>query len=236
MHCYENQRSDTVYLLEPPPLLNQGQPFQMSLELDKTSTMMALVMLLFALSLMDLQQISAFKKIVDLSHVYNNKTLPWPSEKSERFRFTKREKYSSPHYEANSFAMAEHGGTHVDAPRHFVAGGYGIEKIPLSKLIGYAVVVNVTEKASSNRDLLVGKAEFNEHETKFGKIPDDSIVLLYSGGFTEKVLLSFLYYFIQSPVRMCCNFRIGPDRLERISIITRQNETTSYQTETFIVQ
>ena len=149
--------------------------------------MMALVMLIFTLSFVDLPQISAVKKIVDLSHVYNNKTLPWPSEKSERFRFTKREKYSSPHYEANSFAMAEHGGTHVDAPRHFVAGGYGVEKIPLSKLIGHTVVVNVTKKASSNRDLLIGKAEFNEHEAEFGTIPDDSIVLLYSGRFPIKL-------------------------------------------------
>ena len=144
---------------------------------------MALVMLMFTLSFMDLPQISAVNKFVDLSHVYNNKTLPWPSEKSERFRFTKRESYSSPYYEANSFAMAEHGGTHVDAPRHFVAGGYGVEKIPLSKLIGHTVVVNVTKKASSNRDLLIGKAEFYEHEARFGTIPDDSIVLLYSGRF-----------------------------------------------------
>ena len=123
----------------------------------------------------------AVRWTVDLSYTYNNTTLPWPSEKSERFRFTKREKYDSPHYEANSFAVAEHGGTHVDAPRHFQAGGGSVPDIPLSKLIGYTVVINVTRRAAADRDLQIDVSDFNNHESSFGRIPPDSIILLHTG-------------------------------------------------------
>ncbi|XP_065069641.1 kynurenine formamidase-like isoform X2 [Rhopilema esculentum] len=137
----------------------------------------------FVLSLFLLSYIEVLlgKHLVDLSYTYNNQTLNWPTERKERFRFTKREKYDSPHYEANSFSVAEHTGTHIDAPRHFVAGGYGVARIPLSRLIGLSVVINVTEQARLNSDLQIGEVHFREHEKKFGRIPDDSIVLLYTG-------------------------------------------------------
>lgn len=138
-----------------------------------------LVLVVFVFS--SIGKTNSAKHIVDLSYAYDNTTLPWPSEKSERFRFTKREKYDSPHYEANSFAVAEHGGTHVDAPRHFKAGGGSVSDILLSKLIGYTVVVNVTERAASNRDLLIDESDFKMHEKIHGKIPHNSIVLLSTG-------------------------------------------------------
>ena len=139
-----------------------------------------LFVLLFVAS-SQIRNYCAVEQTVDLTHTYDNTTLPWPSEKSERFRFTKREKYDSPHYEANSFAVAEHGGTHVDAPRHFIAGGGSVGDIPLSKLIGNCVVINATQRAGSNRDLQITEPDFKNHESRFGKIPQNSIVLLYTG-------------------------------------------------------
>lgn len=38
------------------------------------------------------------------------------------------------------FSMGAHNGTHVDAPRHFLDDGDGIDRIPLEKLIGEALV------------------------------------------------------------------------------------------------
>ena len=150
--------------------------------MEKSRKDMALVILVVAIiASSQLYECYAAEQTVDLTHRYDNTTLPWPSEKSERFRFTKREKYDSPHYEANSFAVAEHGGTHVDAPRHFKAGGGSVADIPLSKLIGYTVVVNVTAQADSNRDMLINVSDFESYESKFGNIPENSIVLLYTG-------------------------------------------------------
>lgn len=47
--------------------------------------------------------------------------------------------------EANVTRLAAgvHIGTHVDAPRHFIAGGAGIDELPLEVLVGEAVVVSL---------------------------------------------------------------------------------------------
>ena len=66
------------------------------------------------------QQQPSSKVTVDLSYDFDNGTIYWPTAKSfhhdEVFRGrTPRDFY----YEANNFAAAEHGGTHMDAPTHF---------------------------------------------------------------------------------------------------------------------
>ena len=66
------------------------------------------------------QQQSSSKVTIDLSYDFDNGTIYWPTAKSfhhdEVFRGqTQRDFY----YEANNFAAAEHGGTHMDAPTHF---------------------------------------------------------------------------------------------------------------------
>ena len=39
--------------------------------------------------------------------------------------------------------MAEHGGTHLDAPIHFFKDGETVDEISLERLIGPGVVVNI---------------------------------------------------------------------------------------------
>eukprot|EP00794_Sanderia_malayensis_P007881 gene7881-8732_t len=140
-------------------------------------------LLLTATALVTSTFVAATIKFVDLSYAYDNTTLTWPSDKESKFRFIKRTKAktASYEYEANSFSVAEHSGTHLDAPRHFAAGKHSSAEVPLQKLIGTAVVVNVVDKAKNNSDLLIDVIDFENHEKKFGRIPDDSIILLYSG-------------------------------------------------------
>ncbi len=40
-----------------------------------------------------------------------------------------------------AFSMCAHNGTHIDAPRHFLENGKAVEEISLSKMVGYAYVV-----------------------------------------------------------------------------------------------
>ena len=61
--------------------------------------------------------------IVDLSHDYGEQTIFWPT--AESFKLEKVADGETPqgyYYAANSFATAEHGGTHLDAPLHFARG------------------------------------------------------------------------------------------------------------------
>ena len=46
-------------------------------------------------------------------------------------------------YESNAFFTAEHGGTHLDAPAHFFEGAMRTHEIPMNKLVGPGVVINV---------------------------------------------------------------------------------------------
>jgi len=43
-------------------------------------------------------------------------------------------------YNLTSFSMCAHNGTHVDAPRHFIAGGKSVDELPLAAFVGLAYV------------------------------------------------------------------------------------------------
>lgn len=45
-------------------------------------------------------------------------------------------------YNLTAFYMCAHNGTHIDAPRHFIADGKSVEAIPLEKTVGTAYVAN----------------------------------------------------------------------------------------------
>ena len=53
------------------------------------------------------------------------------------------------YYAANNFFTSEHGGTHLDAPVHFAQGRQTVDQIPLERLIGAAVVIDVTDAAAT---------------------------------------------------------------------------------------
>lgn len=61
--------------------------------------------------------------------------------------------FSAPRYElpCEGFAsklliVSDHGGTHVDAPSHFIKDGKNIDEVPLQQLIGSAVCIDVSDK------------------------------------------------------------------------------------------
>ena len=120
--------------------------------------------------------------LVDLSHSYSNETIYWPTEESFRFEqefdgITENGYY----YAANKFCSPEHGGTHIDAPIHFFQDGTTIDQIPITRLFGQAVVIDVTKKSEKNSDYEVSTEDFADWESSHGKIPNDSIVLLNTG-------------------------------------------------------
>lgn len=121
-------------------------------------------------------------QIVDLTHSFDADAIYWPTE--EGFVFEKGPAGPTPggyHYEAHRFRSAEHGGTHVDAPSHFDAAGLPVDRVPLEKLMGPAVVVDVEAAAAANRDHRASRADFEASEARYGKIPDGAIVLIRTG-------------------------------------------------------
>jgi kynurenine formamidase len=121
-------------------------------------------------------------KIVDLSHAFDADTIYWPTEQGFRFeRGNNGVTAKGYYYAANRFATAEHGGTHLDAPIHFAADHQTADQIDLRKLMGEAVVGDVTGKCRDNPDYLIGVDDLREWETKYSRNLDDVIVLLRTG-------------------------------------------------------
>jgi kynurenine formamidase len=120
--------------------------------------------------------------LVDLSHAYDAQTIFWPT--AEGFRLEKVSDGLTPagyYYAANNFAGAEHGGTHIDAPLHFAQGHESVDQIPLERLVGPAVIVDVTAKADANADYQIGVDDFTAWERANGPLPRDAILLLRTG-------------------------------------------------------
>jgi len=130
----------------------------------------------------DAARVLADGRWIDLTWDFEESTVYWPTNisfKHDTVFYGINDKgyfYSSFKYSAE-----EHGGTHFDAPIHFAQGGRTIEQITLKELTGPALVVDVSEQSSLNRDYLVSTDDFLGWEKKYGLIPEHSIILLNTG-------------------------------------------------------
>jgi kynurenine formamidase len=121
-------------------------------------------------------------KIVDLSHSYDADTIFWPTE--DGFRLEKEQDGINDkgfYYASNKFTTAEHGGTHIDAPRHFAQGHPTVDQIPLEQLIGQAILVDVAAKCEQNPDYLISPDDLQQWEQQNGAIPNGAIVIFRTG-------------------------------------------------------
>jgi kynurenine formamidase len=120
--------------------------------------------------------------LVDLSHTYDAQTIYWPT--AEGFQLRKDADGVTPagfYYAANSLFTSEHGGTHIDAPVHFAQGHQTVDRIPLDRLIGPALVIDVTAQSEANADYQVTTEDVARFEREHGVIPDDAILLIRTG-------------------------------------------------------
>lgn len=120
--------------------------------------------------------------LVDLTHPFDADTVYWPTEEG----FVHERGFAGRTdggywYEAHRFRGAEHGGTHLDAPVHFAEGRATADAIALERLVGPAIVVDVSAACATNRDHAVGVADLEAWERAHGAIPEGAIVLLRTG-------------------------------------------------------
>ena len=126
--------------------------------------------------------VSAAETWVDLTHPFGADTIFWPTEKG--FQFDEGNNGPTPkgyYYAANRFTTAEHGGTHLDAPRHFSAAGQTADAIPVERFVGDAVVVDVSEKCATNPVYEITPDDLVAWEAEHRRQLVDVIVLLKTG-------------------------------------------------------
>jgi kynurenine formamidase len=181
-------------------------------------------------------------RLIDLTHAFGADTIVWPTE--QNFQLVVQQAGETPggHYSAsNRLEMAEHGGTHIDAPihpptqeataarppqssatedgssrggmrsgcppklwrrrtcfggfrrrhqrdhgckavgLHFAQGGQTLDQVPIDRLVGVGVRIDVTAPCARNRGYLVIIQDFERWESAHGLILNRSIVLLHTG-------------------------------------------------------
>ena len=122
------------------------------------------------------------REIVDLTWTLDETTIAWPTSPG----FTLETQFDGVteggwYYLSHVFHGPEHGGTHIDAPVHFHQGRQATDEIPLRRLIGPGVTIDVRDACADDRDYLVGVDDFEAWERTHGSMPEGAIVLLHTG-------------------------------------------------------
>ena len=121
-------------------------------------------------------------KWIDLTYDFDDQTIFWPTAESFLLDTVfAGHTIGGYYYSAFQFCLAEHGGTHLDAPVHFSEGKWTVDQIPVEKGIGPAVVVDVSEKALADSDYLISINDVAEWESDHGEIPDESMIFFKTG-------------------------------------------------------
>jgi kynurenine formamidase len=127
--------------------------------------------------------------IVDLTQPLSDRTpvirLPKPFVNTPGFTLHELSRYDDrgPAWYWNAFEAGEHVGTHVDAPVHWVSGkdGDDVGQIPLTRLVGLAVVIDKSKESAENPDYLLTVDDIRVFEDQHGALPDGGWLLYRTG-------------------------------------------------------
>ncbi len=121
-------------------------------------------------------------KVIDLTYDFDEETIYWPTAKPflwEKEVWGRSE--GGYWYAAARYSASEHGGTHLDAPIHFGEAGSATDQIALSRLVGPAVVIDISKACDKDPDYRLTVDDVTGWEKSNGMIPVDSIVLIRTG-------------------------------------------------------
>ncbi|MFM7185232.1 MAG: cyclase family protein [Planctomycetota bacterium] len=119
---------------------------------------------------------------IDLTHAFDAATIYWPTEQGFQFEpGANGPTAKGYYYAANRFATAEHGGTHLDAPRHFAEGMHTVDEIEVDRLVGEAAVIDVRAKCVADPVYEATADDLVAWEAAQGRQLVDVIVLVRTG-------------------------------------------------------
>jgi len=121
-------------------------------------------------------------EFVDLTHAFGPETIVWPTEQDFKLVVqAEGETAGGYYYASNRMELPEHGGTHLDAPIHFSRGKQTLDQIPLERLAGTAVRIDLSAACAADRDYRISVQDLERWEALHGRIPNQAIVMLQTG-------------------------------------------------------
>jgi arylformamidase len=92
-------------------------------------------------------------QIYDVTRTLQAGMATWPGEPGPDLSLIKQMSAGQA-ADVSHLSLGVHTGTHVDAPRHFIPGGAGVESLPLTALIGPARVASIKHEGAIRADEL----------------------------------------------------------------------------------
>lgn len=120
-------------------------------------------------------------RVVDLAHALNPQNPYWPGPGYGPFKYEIFATLEKDGVLSGRFALAEHTGTHLDAPNHFATGQISVDKLSAQQLFVPAVVIDVKSKSAENADYLLSPTDITAWEQAHIRIPQNAVVMLYTG-------------------------------------------------------
>lgn len=84
------------------------------------------------------------RRFLDISRLINENMFIYPGDPKPKFE--KISTIENDKVEVTRITLGSHTGTHIDAQKHFIYDGIGIDKEPLNKFIGEAYVIDLSNK------------------------------------------------------------------------------------------
>jgi len=113
------------------------------------------------------------RTLVDLSQPWHSLTPGWPTYGAPIVQWAKR--LSVERVNAQRIETMLHVGTHIDAPMHFVGNGKDVASLPLERLYGPAVVVDISDDCGDYD--IYGP----EHITSKVEVREGDILIIHTG-------------------------------------------------------
>ena len=102
--------------------------------------------------------------IYDVSVPITNAMPVWPGDPPVQLSAKSHLSQDKSHtVKLTAIEMGSHTGTHMDAPRHFIPGGKGIDVMPLDATVGKARVIEIRDTRS------IGPEELKKHGLRRGE-------------------------------------------------------------------
>ncbi len=76
-------------------------------------------------------------------------------------------------------------GTHVDPPSHFIAGGRTLDEVRVEDMLLTLVVLDARDRVAADADYVVDLALIEDHERRYGPIPEGAFIAFASGWSTR---------------------------------------------------
>ncbi len=119
----------------------------------------------------------AHASVIDLTQPLSPRTPTFPPHPP--LRVIETANHAADGYATRSLELAEHTGTHIDAPLHFAADGAGAHELPIGELVAPLAVIDVDGLRAP--DIRVEVEDLERWEQRNGPLLPGSVVVMRSG-------------------------------------------------------